>query len=103
MIYTKNNRQAVIFFDVNETLLNLEPLKKSVDNVLLEKDSSTLWFTSVLHYSLVLTVSGKYEQFMDIGAAVLIMLARKRKLVLNMEDARQAIQPMCQTACKTFH
>ena len=94
MIYTKNNRQAVIFFDVNETLLNLEPLKKSIDNVLLEKDSSTLWFTSVLHYSLVLTVSGKYEQFMDIGAAVLIMLARKRKLVLNMEDARQAIQPM---------
>ena len=94
MDYSQKSRPAVLFFDVNETLLNLEPLKKSIDTILLEKGSSTLWFTTVLHYSLVLTVSGKYEQFMDIGAAILTMLARHRKLILNTEDAIEALQPM---------
>lgn len=94
MDYSQKSRPAVLFFDVNETLLNLEPLKKSIDTILLEKGSSTLWFTTVLHYSLVLTVSGKYEQFMDIGAAILTMLARQRKLILNTEDAKEALQPM---------
>ena len=94
MVYSDKSRPAVIFFDVIETLLNLEPLKKSIDTILLEKGSSTLWFTTVLQYSLVLTVSGKYEQFMDIGAAILTMLARKRKLILNTEDAKEALQPM---------
>lgn len=94
MVYSDNRRPAVIFFDVNETLLNLEPLRKSIDSILLEKGSSTLWFTTVLQYSLVLTVSGKYEQFMDIGAAILTMLARQRKLILNNENAKEALQPM---------
>lgn len=92
--YFDQSRPAVLFFDVNETLLNLEPLKKSIDAILLEKDSSNLWFTTVLQYSLVLTVSGKYEQFIDIGAAILTMLARKRKLILNTEEARKALYPM---------
>ena len=94
MDYSNKSRPTVLFFDVNETLLNLEPLKKSIDTILLEKNSSTLWFTTVLQYSLVLTVSGKYEQFMDVGAAVLTMLARERKLILNTEEAREALQPM---------
>lgn len=51
MDYSQKSRPAVLFFDVNETLLNLEPLKKSIDTILLEKGSSTLWFTTVLHYS----------------------------------------------------
>ncbi|MBC7787595.1 MAG: haloacid dehalogenase type II [Methylophilaceae bacterium] len=94
MDYSDKSRPTVLFFDVNETLLNLEPLRKSIDSILLEKNSSTLWFTTVLQYSLVLTVSGKYEQFMDIGAAVLLMLAGNRKLILNTEDAKEALQPM---------
>ena len=94
MVYSDKSRPNLIFFDVNETLLDLEPLKESIDNVLLEKGSSTLWFTTVLQYSLVLTVSGKYEDFMDIGASILTMLATKRQLVLNTEDAKEALRPM---------
>ena len=94
MVYSNQNRPLVLFFDVNETLLDMEPLKVSIDNVLFEKNSSKLWFTTLLQYSLVLTVSGKYEPFIDIGAAVLTMLARNRHIVLSTEDAKEALQPM---------
>ena len=94
MDHFNQNRPLVLFFDVNETLLDLEPLRRGIDEVLLEKGSSKLWFTTLLQYSLVLTVSGKYEPFIDIGAAILTMLARNRDIVLSTEDAREALQPM---------
>ena len=94
MDHFNQNRPLVLFFDVNETLLDLEPLRRGIDEVLLEKGSSKLWFTTLLQYSLVLTVSGKYEPFIDIGAAILTMLARNRDIVLSTEDAKEALQPM---------
>ena len=94
MVCSNQNRPLVLFFDVNETLLDMEPLKVSIDNVLLEKGSSKLWFTTLLQYSLVLTVCGKYEPFIDIGEAILIMLASNRDIVLSTEDAKEALQPM---------
>ena len=94
MDHFNQNRPLVLFFDVNETLLDLEPLRRGIDEVLLEKGSSKLWFTTLLQYSLVLTVSGKYEPFIDIGAAILTMLARNRDIVLSTENAREALQPM---------
>ena len=94
VVYSNQNRPLVLFFDVNETLLDLEPLRRGIDEVLLEKGSSKLWFTTLLQYSLVLTVSGKYEPFIDIGAAILTMLARNRDIVLSTEDAKEALQPM---------
>ena len=94
MDHFNQNRPLVLFFDVNETLFDMEPLKVSIDNVLLEKGSSKLWFTTLLQYSLVLTVSGKYEPFIDIGVAILTMMARNRDIVLSTENAREALRPM---------
>ena len=94
MDHFNQNRPLVLFFDVNETLLDLEPLRRGIDEVLLEKGSSKLWFTTLLQYSLVLTVSGKYEPFIDIGVAILTMMARNRDIVLSTENAREALQPM---------
>ena len=94
MDHFNQNRPLVLFFDVNETLLDLEPLRRGIDEVLLEKNSSKLWFTTLLQYSLVLTVSGKYEPFIDIGVAILTMMARNRDIVLSTENAREALQPM---------
>ena len=94
MDHFNQNRPFVLFFDVNETLLDMEPLKVSIDNVLLEKNSSKLWFTTLLQYSLVLTVSGKYEPFIDIGVAILTMMANNRDIVLSTKDAKETLQPM---------
>ena len=81
----------VLLFDVNETLLDIEPLQKAVADVLLDDDAAKLWFTTMLQYSLVMTVSDQYASFGDIGAAVLQMLARNRDVVLKAKDAKQVL------------
>ncbi len=89
-----SSRPAVLLFDVNETLLDLHPLKESINNVLLDSDGATLWFTTMLQYSLVMTVSDQYAPFPEIGMATLQMLAKNREVVLSDGDAKSAIQPM---------
>jgi 2-haloacid dehalogenase len=89
-----SSQPAVLFFDVNETLLDLFPLKESINNVLLESEGATLWFTTMLQYSLVMTVSGVHAPFPEIGVAALKMLAKNREVVLSDDDAKNAIRPL---------
>lgn len=84
-------RPLAILFDVNETLLDIKPLQKAVTDVLLDEDGAKLWFTTMLQYSLVMTVSDQYASFGDIGAAVLQMLARNRDIALKVDDAKQVL------------
>lgn len=89
------NRPKVIFFDVNETLLDLEPLKKSIINQLKGKtELGTLWFTTMLQYSLVTSVSNKYFDFGLIGASVLQMIAKTNNIDLSIENAKLAVSPI---------
>jgi 2-haloacid dehalogenase len=85
---------SVLLFDVNETLLDIQPLQKAVADVLLDDDAAKLWFTTMLQYSLVMTVSDQYASFGDIGAAVLQMLGRNRDIVLKTEDAKDVLSVM---------
>ena len=63
-------RPKVIFFDVNETLLDLTPVKKSVGEALGGRpELAPLWFTTLLQYSLVATVADRYLDFGEVGAA----------------------------------
>ena len=84
-------RPLVVLFDVNETLLDIKPLQKAVTDVLLDEGAANLWFTTMLQYTLVMTVSDQYASFGDIGAAVLQMLARNRDIALKADDAKQVL------------
>lgn len=55
-------KPRVLFFDINETILDMSPLKAEINN-LLGKDLFDLWFTKLLHESLVMTITGAYESF----------------------------------------
>ncbi|MBN3581904.1 haloacid dehalogenase type II [Algoriphagus aestuarii] len=82
----------VLFFDVNETLLDLTIMKKSVGDALGGRSELLpLWFTTMLQYSLVTTVGRQYHDFGIIGAAALQMVAANNGITLNEEDAKQAI------------
>lgn len=88
-------RPKVLFFDVNETLLDLEPLKKSISKILgNQPELATLWFTTMLQYSLVVTVSGKYEDFGAIGVAALEMVARNNRISITADQAKAAVTPI---------
>lgn len=84
----------VIFFDVNETLLDAAPLQESVGKLLGDMSLVKLWFTTMLQYALVATVGDHYRNFGEIGAATLQMVARNRDIALTEEEAKEAIKPM---------
>ncbi|UUO08285.1 haloacid dehalogenase type II [Blastopirellula sp. J2-11] len=91
-------KPKVIFFDVNETLLDLESMQDSVAKALGgRKDLLPLWFSTMLHHSLVDSATGQYHPFGDIGTAALMMVAEANGIALTEADARAAIvTPMLQ-------
>ncbi|WKD48750.1 haloacid dehalogenase type II [Microbulbifer spongiae] len=85
-------KPKVIIFDVNETLLDLEPVRRSVAKILGEReDLLPLWFTTMLHYSLVETLSDTYHDFGEIGTAALMMVAETQGIKLTYAQAKNAI------------
>ncbi|WP_164018540.1 haloacid dehalogenase type II [Pyxidicoccus trucidator] len=82
----------VIFFDVNETLLDLESMRQSVGEALGGREELLpLWFSTMLHYSLVETVTGNYHDFGAVGTAALMMVAQNNGIALSQEQARASI------------
>jgi 2-haloacid dehalogenase len=87
----------VIFFDVNETLLDMSDVQTSVAQRLGGRSELVpLWFSTMLHHSLVDTVTGRYHDFSEIGVNALLMVARTNDIPLSEEDAFNAIVPPMQ-------
>ncbi|RYF37306.1 MAG: haloacid dehalogenase type II [Cytophagaceae bacterium] len=89
-----SEKPKVLFFDVNETLLDMTVVKTRVGSVLSDPAAAELWFTTTLQYSLVMSVSDQYAGFSEIGAATLQMMARKKGIDLSEADAKAALSPM---------
>lgn len=88
-------KPKVLFFDVNETLLDLSELKNSVGSILGgREDLVPLWFRMMLHYSLVSTLGNDYKHFGEIGMATLQMMARNQGIYLPRLEAQQALSPI---------
>ena len=84
----------VIIFDVNETLLDLETMRESVGAALNgRQELLPLWFSTMLHHSLVSTVSGEYQDFGKIGVAALMMVAQNNSIEISEDQAKDAIVP----------
>jgi len=89
---TTKTRPKVLFFDVNETLLDLTIMKKQVGDALGgNQELLSLWFTTMLQYSLVVSASGRYEPFGHIGAAALQMVAANQDITIPEDKARDII------------
>jgi len=85
-------KPTLLIFDVNETLLDLAPLKTSVGKALGGREEFVpLWFSTMLHYSLAETLSGNYHSFGEIGIAALKMVAETQGTELKHQDARDAV------------
>lgn len=86
-------KPELIIFDVNETLLDLSPLKACVANALNGNDHLLpLWFSKMVHYSTVETLTGTYHSFGEIGTAVLTMIAKTQGIELSEQDAKNAVE-----------
>ncbi len=88
-------RPEVLFFDVNETLLDISPLQSSVAQALGgNEDAAKLWFTTVLQYTLVESAAKQHHAFDQIGVAVLRMIAGNHHITLSEEQAREVLMPI---------
>jgi 2-haloacid dehalogenase len=86
-----DNPRAVIF-DVNETLLDLTPLRETVGRALGGRNELLpLWFTTMLQYSLVDSLTGNYRDFAEVGVGALMMIGERQGLAVDRETAEAAI------------
>lgn len=79
-------KAPLLIFDVNETLLDLKPLSRRINAVLSNERAFDLWFTTLLHYSLVETVTANHEDFSNIARATFKMTAEKFEKILSEEE-----------------
>jgi 2-haloacid dehalogenase len=86
-----NNTKPVIVFDVNETLLDMAPLKNNINTLLEEPQAFRIWFGMVLHYSLVENCADQYHDFSTIAGAVLKMTADSLGKTVSAEDMKKAL------------
>jgi 2-haloacid dehalogenase len=89
MITIKN--KPVIVFDVNETLLDMTPLKKSVNELLGEEQGFKIWFGMLLHYSTVSNNIEEYNDFTTIALATLKMAAVSMKIEVSDDEIKNAL------------
>jgi 2-haloacid dehalogenase len=84
-------RPTVILFDVNETLLDMSPLKKKVNSILDSKCGFRIWFGMLLQYSLVDNCTGQYHDFSAIADATLDMAAKTFGKKIKEQDKKEAL------------
>ncbi len=87
----ENKKPSVILFDVNETLLDMSPLKKKVNNILNSKRGFRIWFGMLLQYSLVDNCTGQYHDFSTIADATLDMAAKALEKEIEEDEKKEAL------------
>ncbi len=86
-------QSKTLFFDVNETLLDLAQVRESVADILGgRKELVPLWFKSLLHLSLVYSAGGQFKPFGELAAGALVAVASDEGITLNRDDAASAIR-----------
>ncbi|WP_414828827.1 haloacid dehalogenase type II [Alteromonas sp. H39] len=83
---------STLIFDINETLLDMQAVKSAIADALDGDDSLVpLWFSTLLHHSLVDMARGEFNDFSEIGAAALVMVAHGLGKTVSLEKAREII------------
>ncbi|TVZ26144.1 2-haloacid dehalogenase [Gillisia sp. Hel_I_86] len=87
-------KPKLLIFDVNETLLDMSPLEQSINQALKNEWAFDIWFPTLLHYSLVETLTENYRDFSEIAAATLKMVAHKLDVQLSEEKVKKVLSPI---------
>ncbi len=82
--------KPVLIFDVNETLLDLAPMRAVFTDLFGSPEPLGEWFARLLHGSLVANHLDDYRTFGSIGVRALLGLAARRGVELDEAQARDA-------------
>lgn len=84
-------KPKLLIFDINETILDMSPLKDSINKTLKNDWAFDMWFPTLLQYSLVETITKNYKDFSEIAEATLKMIAIKLDIKLSEEDVKKTL------------
>lgn len=87
------SQREVVVFDVNETLLDLRGLAPAF-SAILPVELMTVWFTRMLHNSLVANSTGHYDSFDRQGVDALIVTAGSVGVSLSEPQAAELVAGM---------
>ncbi|MDZ4268031.1 MAG: haloacid dehalogenase type II [Mycobacterium sp.] len=79
---------AVLVFDVNETLIDIESLAPHFERIFGDTRVLREWFGQLVMYSMALTLSGQYADFGTLGRAVMRMTAEVHRVNVTDGDLR---------------
>jgi 2-haloacid dehalogenase len=88
---TIQKNKPLLVFDVNETLLDMTPLKKAVNSLLNEEQGFRIWFGMLLHYSTVSNSINEYHNFTTIAAATLDMAATSMHKKVTEDEIKKTL------------
>ena len=80
-----------ILFDINETVLDLAPLKPKFAAILGDEAAAATWFAMLLHASTVCALTGVETGFADLAGITLDRLASLRGRTLSDKDRREML------------
>ncbi len=84
-------RPELLVFDVNETLLDLSPLKIDFEDVFGKAAPMGEWFARMLHGSLVSNQLDEYRAFGVIGVEALLLVAERHGVELDEATATEVV------------
>ena len=85
------NQPELLIFDVNETLLDMSKIKEGINEALNSESAFLLWFSRLLEFSLVETLTGNYVDFGEVGKAVLKITGRNYSVELSEEKISEIL------------
>jgi 2-haloacid dehalogenase len=85
------NRPIALVFDVNETLLDLAPMREDFEAVFGPSPPLGEWFARLLHGSLVANHLNQFRPFSEIGVEALLALAGKLGTELDQPGAEALV------------
>jgi 2-haloacid dehalogenase len=84
-------RPVVVVFDVNETLLDMSPLRIDFEDVFGTSEPLGEWFARMLHGSLVANQLDDYRAFGVIGVEALLLVAERHGVDLDEATATEVV------------
>lgn len=86
--------RETLLFDVNETLLDLTPMRAHFERMFGEGVLMAEWFGLLLRQSLVATITRSYRPFDELGRDALRMVAKKQGAVASRKAIRETVDEM---------
>jgi 2-haloacid dehalogenase len=81
----------LLVFDVNETLIDLAPLRIDFEDVFGDAEAMGEWFARMLHGSLVANQLDEYRHFGVIGVEALLLVAERRHIKIDESTATELV------------